>query len=143
MAPGSGSIEETVPHEGQSSYLTATDGAVKANRGTVTEQDAINERKDGVLYGLAAYGFWGLMPLYFAAVNRFAGPVEVVAHRITWSVVFLCFLLTALRRWPDVRRCFSSRRILLLLSASTGLIAINWFTVRLWRGQQSSSANEP
>ncbi len=84
-------------------------------------------RRSGVFYGLAAYGFWGLMPIYFAVVNRFAGPVEVLAHRIVWSVVFLCCLLTGLRRWPDVGRCFRSRRLLVLLTTSTILIAVNWF----------------
>src|SRR4051794_33243696 len=67
------------------------------------------------------------MPLYFAAVNRSAQPLEVLAHRIAWSFVFLVLLLTGLRRWPDVASFFRSRRLLLLLGPSTVLIAINWF----------------
>jgi chloramphenicol-sensitive protein RarD len=86
-----------------------------------------DERRGGLLYGVAAYGLWGLMPLYFRAVTPPAGPVEVLAHRIVWSVVFLALVLTGLRRWPDIARCFRSRRLLLLLTASTVLIAVNWF----------------
>ena len=85
------------------------------------------DRRNGVLFGLAAYGVWGLMPIYFGAVNRTAEPREVLAHRIVWSALFLVILLTGLRRWPDVGRCLRSGRLVLLLSLSTVLIAINWF----------------
>jgi chloramphenicol-sensitive protein RarD len=86
-----------------------------------------DHRRSGVLFGLAAYGVWGLMPIYFAELNRTAEPVEVLAHRIAWSAAFLVFLVTGLRRWPDVARCFRARRLLVLLSLSTVLIAVNWF----------------
>ena len=86
-----------------------------------------NDRRSGVLYGLAAYGLWGLMPIYFGALNAAASPIEILTHRIVWSFLFLCFLLTGMRRWPAVGRCFRSRRLLLLLTLSTVLIASNWF----------------
>jgi chloramphenicol-sensitive protein RarD len=78
-----------------------------------------------VLYGLAAYGWWGLVPLYFKAVAELPA-VEILAHRIVWSVLFLAAVLTWVRRWPEVVRCFREPRILLALLASTLLIALNW-----------------
>jgi chloramphenicol-sensitive protein RarD len=84
------------------------------------------DSRSGLLYGLAAYGLWGLMPLYFRAVAA-VRPVELLAHRIIWSAVFLAVLVTALGRWGEVARCFRTPRTRRLLLASTVLIALNWF----------------
>jgi chloramphenicol-sensitive protein RarD len=81
--------------------------------------------RDGWFYGLAAYGWWGLVPLYFKAVADLP-PVEILAHRIVWSVVFLGALITWAGRWADVARPFGNRRLLLTLFCSTVLIALNW-----------------
>jgi chloramphenicol-sensitive protein RarD len=79
----------------------------------------------GLLYGLAAYGWWGLVPLYFKAVADLPA-VEILAQRIVWSVAFLAMVLAWARRWQDVARCFRDRRLLLTLLGSTVLIALNW-----------------
>ena len=50
----------------------------------------------GYLYGLGAYLLWGFFPLYLKLL-RPAGPLEILAHRIVWSVVFVALLLAALR----------------------------------------------
>jgi chloramphenicol-sensitive protein RarD len=84
-----------------------------------------NERA-GLLFGVAAYGLWGLMPLYFRAVRDVA-PLELLAHRVVWSVAFMAGLLTLLGRWPAVRTCLADRQTRWLLAASTVLIAANWF----------------
>jgi chloramphenicol-sensitive protein RarD len=80
----------------------------------------------GLLYGLAAYGLWGLVPLYFKAIVQ-VPPAETLAHRVVWSVVFLAGVLSLTGRWPDLVRCFRSRPLLLILLASTLLIGLNWF----------------
>ena len=80
----------------------------------------------GLVYGLAAYGLWGLMPLYFRVVAEVA-PLELLSHRIVWSVVLLAGLLTILRRWPKVWACLRQPKTCGLLVASTILIAINWY----------------
>lgn len=83
--------------------------------------------RDGVLLGLAAYGLWGLAPIYFKAVTSVAGALEVLAHRIVWSVLLLVILMTALRQWPVAWRAVRDRRTLLTLVATTALVAANWF----------------
>lgn len=80
----------------------------------------------GLAYAVAAYGLWGGMPLYFRAIAR-VPPVELLVHRIVWSVAFLAALLTLLRGWPAVVACWRDRRTLRLLACSTVLIATNWF----------------
>lgn len=81
----------------------------------------------GVLYGLAAYGWWGFSTIYFKAV-KVVPPLEILAHRILWSVIILAVLVTALRRWGTIRSVLRSRASLLWLGASTILIAVNWYT---------------
>jgi chloramphenicol-sensitive protein RarD len=84
----------------------------------------------GLLYGLAAYGSWGFMPVYIKAVQ--AAPVlEVLSHRIVWA--FLLLLLIAWRRGdlPELRAAVRSPRTLGVLAASTTAIAVNWL-VYIW-----------
>jgi chloramphenicol-sensitive protein RarD len=85
----------------------------------------VDERRLGVASGLAAYAMWGLFPLYFPLLEP-AGGVEIVAHRVVWSVVFVALLLTAMRRWGHVRAAVTDRRTLLVLAGAAVLIAANW-----------------
>jgi chloramphenicol-sensitive protein RarD len=76
---------------------------------------------------IAAYGLWGLIPFYFRSLGDLP-PLEVLAHRVIWSLVFLAALLTLGRRWPQVAQAVRSRRVLGALAASALLIGMNWFT---------------
>jgi len=76
----------------------------------------------GVAAGLAAYGTWGLLPLYIKTLAD-VPSVEFLAHRVVWSVPTLVVLLTLLRGWGSVRRGFSPpRRGILPLCATAVLI---------------------
>jgi chloramphenicol-sensitive protein RarD len=83
--------------------------------------------RSGLAYGLAAYGLWGLVPLYFKAIAR-VPPLEVLAHRVVWSVLVLGCLISWGRRWRELARCLRSRAVMPWLMSSTLLIALNWFT---------------
>jgi chloramphenicol-sensitive protein RarD len=89
-----------------------------------------SETRSGVAWALAAYAWWGVAPLYFKAVRHVAA-LEVLAHRIVWSVVVLAAIATALGRWSAIGAALRDRRTLVLLSASAVLIAVNW-TVYIW-----------
>jgi len=85
----------------------------------------------GLLFGLAAYGLWGLIPLYFKAVAYAApkaSPLEVLAHRALWSFVFLAVLVRFLGRWTELGRQMRNPRVLAVLSLNALLIAVNWLT---------------
>ncbi len=81
----------------------------------------------GLGYGLVAYGWWGLVPLYFAALKAVGVPAgEILAHRIAWSLPVL-FLLTAIARsWADLGRVLRDRRLVLVLLGSSLFLAVNW-----------------
>lgn len=91
----------------------------------LTEVEEARRRRIGVLYGVGAYGFWGLVPIYFKAVAH-VRPLEVLAHRIVWSVVFLFALAMFRRNWGAVPEILRDRRKLGTLSLTTLLIAGNW-----------------
>ncbi len=85
-----------------------------------------NTTRDGFLWGIAAYGWWGLVPIYFHWLGKGISPFDILAHRIAWSAVFLAFVLTLTRRWPDTVRCLKTPTLLWPLAGSALLVAYNW-----------------
>ncbi|MEE6163616.1 MULTISPECIES: EamA family transporter RarD [unclassified Mycolicibacterium] len=81
--------------------------------------------RTGALYGAAAYIWWGLCPGFFLLLLP-AGALEVLAHRIVWSAVFLLLVLVVARRLGDLRRLRA--RTWLQLLAAAALISVNWGT---------------
>jgi chloramphenicol-sensitive protein RarD len=79
----------------------------------------------GITYSAAAYCLWGLFPIYFKAVSE-VPEVEVLAHRIVWSLLFLAVITAVRRTWRSVGDALTSRRLLFTLCASAATIALNW-----------------
>jgi len=97
---------------------------VNATR-TAPAQDAQPEQRAGLFYGLGAYGLWGLLPLYFKLLPG-VSPVELVAHRVVWSVALMALLLAGLRLYPAFLEALRQPRILGGLTISALLVAGNW-----------------
>jgi chloramphenicol-sensitive protein RarD len=89
----------------------------------LTGESGLNSRRGGLFYGLIAYGSWGLYPAYFPLLKP-AGALEVLAHRIVWTMLLMAVVLVVLRRVPDLRSI--TRRTWLLLVAASALICVNW-----------------
>lgn len=83
--------------------------------------------RGGILQASLAYALWGLFPLYFRLLQGVAA-LEVLAHRVLWSLVFLLGVLTVRRQWAWLGPALRDRRVLGLFLASSALIATNWFT---------------
>ncbi|MER5332252.1 EamA family transporter RarD [Micromonospora sp. NPDC002717] len=81
----------------------------------------------GYLYGFGAYLLWGFFPLYMKLL-RPAGPMEILAHRIVWSVAFVALLLAAMRNVGFLRALLRRPRALAGVAAAAALIAVNWGT---------------
>jgi len=79
----------------------------------------------GVLYAGAAFLIWGLSPVYWKAMQR-VPALEIVTHRVVWSLVFLMGLTLVQRRWGEFRAVFKSLRTLLILALTTLLVSCNW-----------------
>jgi chloramphenicol-sensitive protein RarD len=81
----------------------------------------------GILYGIAAFGTWGLFPIYWKALSA-VPPAELLAHRIVWSLVFLGVLLARNSENSKVISILREPRNILSLAVSAFLIGTNWFT---------------
>jgi len=81
----------------------------------------------GLILGVLAYLMWGVFPLYFHLLDG-VPPVEVVAHRIVWSLVFILIIIVAMKRWHLFISVFKNRRALILLAIASIFITINWCT---------------
>ncbi len=79
----------------------------------------------GLGYGILAYLIWGFFPVYFKALAG-VPPMQVVCHRIVWSVLFLWLIIVWRGRWGTIRDALHDRRALTLLTVSALLIATNW-----------------
>ncbi len=87
--------------------------------------DAAHENRRGTAFGAGAYLLWGAFPLYFRALKP-AGAVEIVVHRVVWSLV-VCLLLLAVTRQVDwVQRLLRAPRQLATLAVAAVCIALNW-----------------
>ncbi|MFI6205491.1 EamA family transporter RarD [Streptomyces sp. NPDC051041] len=88
------------------------------------------ERHIGLLNGFAAYGMWGLVPLFWPLLKP-AGAVEILAHRMVWSLVLVAVALLALRRWSWAGELLRQPRKLGLITVAAAVITINW-GVYIW-----------
>jgi chloramphenicol-sensitive protein RarD len=81
----------------------------------------------GVLYGVACYVLWGLFPLYWPLLEP-AGAVEILAHRIVWSLLVVATVLAVTRSWGWIRPLLADRATLARMALAAVLIAVNWAT---------------
>lgn len=88
------------------------------------------EARRGLLFGLAAYGLWGFMPVYLKAL-RAAPVIEVLCHRVVWALAVVLLLVWRRGEVSALRQALRPGRTLLVLGASTVFIALNWL-VYIW-----------
>jgi len=127
--PISKTLAPTTPVSG------APGGNPAGTSGTMAEQAAKRERQ-GLAYGVGAYTLWGLLPLYFMLLLP-AGPVEIVANRVLWSLLFCAILLTVTRSWKTFTLVLKRPKTLGVLAVAALLIAVNWlaYTFGVMSGQ--------
>ena len=83
------------------------------------------ERRAGSLYAVAAFGFWGLTPIYYKLLPD-VPPLEVLAHRIVWSVVFGALFVSLSRNWAEVRSALGHGPTVRALALRALLVSTNW-----------------
>ena len=86
--------------------------------------------RTGVLFALMAYGFWGVVPMYFKAVGH-VPATQVLAHRVVWAVLLTVAMTMWIGRWGELLALRKRPRALGVLAITSVLIAINWF-VYIW-----------
>ncbi|MEU0966617.1 EamA family transporter RarD [Streptomyces sp. NPDC005917] len=88
------------------------------------------ERRAGLVNGFAAYGMWGLVPLFWPLLKP-AGPLEILAHRMVWSLAFVAVALAFVRRWAWAGELLRQPGRLALVTVAATVITVNW-GVYIW-----------
>ncbi len=84
----------------------------------------------GILYAATAYALWGLFPLYFKALQGIP-PLEIMLHRIVWSLAFVFLMLTWRRQWKWIGETIKRPKVIAGFAASAVLLSTNWF-IYIW-----------
>jgi chloramphenicol-sensitive protein RarD len=81
--------------------------------------------KRGIWYAVAAYTLWGVFPIYIKWLQS-VPPVEILAHRVVWSLLFVTALLTFQHHWSWLRTLRADPAILVRFVATATVVSINW-----------------
>ncbi|MGW8884771.1 EamA family transporter RarD [Streptomyces sp. NPDC055749] len=84
-----------------------------------------NEQRAGLLYGIGAYGMWGIVPLFWPLMKP-SGAVEILAHRMVWSLGVVGIALLLVRRWAWIGELLRQPRKLGLIAIAAAVITVNW-----------------
>lgn len=87
----------------------------------------MTEQRTGTIAGFSAYALWGIFPLVFRLLDE-VSAVEILFHRIAWSLVVVLAVLAVQRRFAELRTLVRHRRSLRVLSLAAVFISINWLT---------------
>jgi chloramphenicol-sensitive protein RarD len=87
----------------------------------------VEDSRAGLVAALVANLMWGLFPLYWPLLKP-GTPLEILAHRIVWSLLFVVLLLAASRKLGSMRRLLRDRRSMLALTAAALFQGLNWGT---------------
>jgi chloramphenicol-sensitive protein RarD len=81
--------------------------------------------KRGIWYAVSAYVLWGVFPIYIKWLQA-VPAVEILAHRMVWSLVFVTALLTLRRQWRWLRSVAAAPSMLLRFVATATVVSMNW-----------------
>ncbi len=81
----------------------------------------------GILAGIGAYTLWGLFPIYWKLLEQ-DPAIEILAHRMVWSLVFVAVILTLKREWRWLGEALHNRRTVVTYTLAAILLSLNWYT---------------
>ncbi len=84
----------------------------------------VNETSRGIAFGVTAWAIWGFFPLYWTLLEP-AGSVEILAHRVVWSLLVILVVVVVLHR-GRLRTTIADRRTRSYLALAAVLISVNW-----------------
>ncbi len=93
-------------------------------------KDSAGQQRAGLLYGIGAYGMWGLVPLFWPLLKP-ADAIEILAHRMVWSLGLVAIVLLVMGRWAWIGALVRQPRKLGLIALAAVVITVNW-GVYIW-----------
>lgn len=88
------------------------------------------EGRAGIIYTLAAYILWGVLPIYWKSMKQIPAG-EILAHRIFWSFLLLIGIILLTRKWTEFKKAFASIKVFAAVLAGSVLISANWL-IYIW-----------
>ncbi|WP_329135333.1 EamA family transporter RarD [Streptomyces sp. NBC_01476] len=85
----------------------------------------MGEQRTGLVYGFVAYGLWGIFPLFWPLLEP-AGALEILAHRMVWSLIVVAVVLLVLRRWAWLAELVRQPKRLGLVAIAAVVVSVNW-----------------
>ena len=95
-----------------------------------TIPDPNSDSPRGLAFAIGAYALWGFLPLYMKALAHI-GPMEIIAHRVVWSLPVAAAVLFWQRRSTEVVAALKSPRLLAMAALTAALISVNWL-IYVW-----------
>ena len=86
-----------------------------------------SETLKGNWYAIAAFTAWGILPIYWKALQH-VSSLQILAHRILWSFIFLVLLMSLQKRWNDIRSSLSVPKTRYVILLTSIIITFNWLT---------------
>ncbi|MEZ2388253.1 EamA family transporter RarD [bacterium RCC_150] len=116
-----------MPEQTAALSAASPNAAAASAEATTAARQAKSETTAGILFGIGAYGLWGMLPLYFLVLQP-AGAIEIVANRVVWSLIFCALLISVTRSWRLLGNAFRDTSVIGPLAIAAALIAVNWLT---------------
>ena len=86
--------------------------------------------RTGLVYGVAAYVIWGLLPLYWGSLGN-TKAFEIISHRAVWSLLVCLIALSFRKEFRSAFKALKNPRTLALLALTSGLLSANW-AIYIW-----------
>lgn len=84
-----------------------------------------NQTQQGYLYAVLAFLMWGMAPIYFKQIESIEA-LEILTHRVIWSVLFLILIVFAAKQWHQIQHVIKKPKLLGMLCISSTLLGFNW-----------------
>lgn len=84
-----------------------------------------NEKAVGIIYAIAAYTLWGILPIYWKLIDS-VFSMEILANRIVWAFVFTVIIIGVTNQWEELKHISKDKKQILYITIASILIAINW-----------------
>lgn len=84
-----------------------------------------DEKSVGVIYAVAAYTLWGILPIYWKLINS-VFSIEILSDRIVWAFVFTVVIVAVTKQWEELKGIAKDKKQMFYIFIASILIAVNW-----------------
>lgn len=83
--------------------------------------------KKGIFYAIMAYALWGILPIYWKALNS-VSALYILSSRILWSFVFCMILIGFIKKQNEIKEVLKDKKKVLYAVLCGITVSVNWYT---------------